>query len=299
MERARVWLDNLDVDPSTLRSQGIKGKKKLTEQIDAYYRLWQVAPVQQKQLLVDRVRQVAQVTREPGFHDLLAVSDDQFKQDSTSYLRTALLLERMGIDTAHYRVEIAKLQQRLNHHMKLRGPHQRRVFHTYYQHFGLVEPFPLVDALELGIIARRAPVETLSGDDAYGLTHEVYALYDYGERLDVDPFTVDDKTYLRPTLQMLVAVYMRRGNPDLVAELVDCLHLLRMNDAPVYQTGSAYLLNTQNSDGSWGRYRRQEQRIGEFVHQGYELHTTLVAIVALTAIFDRPMLPVAVADRSN
>src|SRR6266446_5234079 len=40
MRRARAWLDALHVDPLELRGKGIKGKKKLVEQLEAYYRLW-------------------------------------------------------------------------------------------------------------------------------------------------------------------------------------------------------------------------------------------------------------------
>src|SRR5215211_5454386 len=38
--RARAWLDGLHVDPMALRRHGLKGKKKLTEQLDGYYRFW-------------------------------------------------------------------------------------------------------------------------------------------------------------------------------------------------------------------------------------------------------------------
>jgi hypothetical protein len=30
-------------------------------------------------------------------------------------------------------------------------------------------------------------------------------------------------------------------------------------------------------------------RLGDYVRQGYQLHTTLVAILALTAVFEEPM----------
>jgi hypothetical protein len=131
MERARAWLDNLAVDPLELRTMGIKGKKKLVEQLDSYYRLWRVANGEEKAELLERARQVVALTYEDHYHDMTTISDLWFKQDATSYLRAAVLMERFGFDTARYRAEIEKIHGRLNDHMRHRGPNQRQVFHWY------------------------------------------------------------------------------------------------------------------------------------------------------------------------
>lgn len=178
--------------------------------------------------------------------------------------------------------------------MATRGPFQQRVFHWYYNHFGLAEPFPLGGALRAGVIARRFEPTKMSNDDVYSLTHEVYALYEYGDRLDIDPFDAASKVYLRSTIEALIQRYLGKGDPDLVGELVECLHYLRMQDSPTYADGVHFLLDSQNPDGSWGKFNRQRMRIGNYVNQGFLLHTTLVAISALTAIFERPMPPAPV-----
>lgn len=54
--------------------------------------------------------------------------------------------------------------------------------------------------------------------------------------------------------------------------------------------GVRFLLDAQNPNGSWGTYTRQEQRLGKYVDHWLRLHTTMVAIGALTAVFERPML---------
>ncbi len=298
MTRARVWLDNLRVDPLELRSVGIKGKKKLVEQLDAYYRLWQVASPQQKPALLERAREVVAITYEDRYHDMATVDDRWFKQDATSYLRAAVLMERLGLDTAFYREQIEAIHGRLNAHMPQRGPHQRRVFHWYYAHFGLAEPFPLDGALEAGVIARRLDPERMTTNDVYALTHEVYAVYEYGDRRDVDPFDDAAKAYLRPTIEALVQRYAAKGDPDVAGELVECLHYLRMQDSPAYLDGVRFLLDSQNQDGSWGIYAGQAERLGRYVNQGLRLHTTLVAIGALTAVFERPMQPTIAHDES-
>ena len=289
LRRARVWLDDLDVDPLQLRTQGIKGKKKLVEHLSSYYRLWKVADSREQERLLERIKQVVAVTYEQRYHDMASISDEWFKQDATSYLRAALLMERLGLDTQQYRQEIDKIHGRLNSHMNQRGPNQRRTFHWYYRHFGLKEPFPLEGALEHGIIAARRDATTLSSMQVYSLTHEVYALYEYGDRLDVDPFTDDEKVYLRHALEVLTERYIERRNPDLLAEVLECMHYLRFSEDPAFRAGLSFLLADQNQDGAWGRYARQRQRLGDYVRHGFELHTTLVVIGALTAAFDMPM----------
>ncbi|MFH0899200.1 MAG: hypothetical protein V2A73_01085 [Pseudomonadota bacterium] len=292
MARARAWLDNLHVDPLELRAVHIKGKKKLVEQLDSYYRLWQVAPQPEKAELLERIRQVVAITFEDRYHDMATISDRWFKQDATSYLRAAVLMERLGLDTTRYREEIRKIHGRLNGHMERRGPHQRRVFHWYYAHFGLAEPFPLDGALEAGVIAQRLDPAKMTNNDVYSLTHEVYAVYEYGDQRDVDPFDTASKAYLRTTIGSLIHRYKAKSDPDLAGELVECLHYLRMQDSPAYLDGVHFLLSSQNQDGSWGSYAHHTERLGKYVNHGFRLHTTLVAIGALTAIFERPMTAV-------
>ena len=289
MQRARVWLDVLHVDPGELRAHGIKGKKKLVEQIDAYYSLWKVAPPEERDALLARIKEVVQITYTPSYHDMLSIGDEWFKEDATSYLRAALLMERLGLDTRLYRTEIMKIQDRLNTQMTQRGVHQREAFAWYYRYFGLKEPFPLEQARNAGIIARRQDPRTLSDLDTYQLTHEIYVPFEFGDRLDVSPFNAEEREYLRGALDHLVRRYLARKNPDLLAELVECQHYLRMQQEPSHHEGVLFLLNDQNPDGSWGHYPHQSQALGEYVKQGFELHTTEVVIGALTAVYDRPM----------
>lgn len=292
LHKAKAWLDGVKVDPADLRAHGIKGKKKLGEQLDAYRRLWRVAPAAEKPALMARAKEVAAVADDPRYHDMATISDEHFKQDATSYLRVAVLLERLGLDDSKYRAEIKKIAPRLDGQMERRGPHQQRVFHWYYENFGLTEPFPLADALQKGVVASRVDPATMTQAQSYELTHEVYALYEYGDRLDIDPFPADDKAYLKDALSVLTAKFIRENDPDLLGEVVECMHYLRFQDEPAYLAGVKFLLEGQNADGSWGHYARERKHLGDYVKQGFELHSTLVAIGALTAVFDEPMPPV-------
>ncbi len=284
--RARTFLDSLDVDPATLRAHQIKGKKKLVEALDAYSLLYRIAAPADRPALLARVDVLARPTAADAYHDMLAIDDRAFHEDATSYLRAALLLDRLGRDIHRYRSEIAAMKWRLDQHMRTRGPHQRRAFHGYYRHFGLAEPFPLEGALEQGLIAGRAVPEKLSRLDVYALTHEVYAAYDFGDSLEATPFAPAERAYLRDALPRLVAIWLERRDIDLVAELSTCSSYLRFTSDPLYAGALGKLLDEQNADGSWGDYALARARLGDMVKQGLYLHTTMVTVEALAFGFD-------------
>jgi hypothetical protein len=283
--RATKWLEALPVDPVALRREGQKGKKHFVEALGAYWRLYRVANAADKPDILARATQLAAITGDDAYHDMLSNDDKAFKQDATSYLRAALLMEHLGLDTTRYREEIRKIEPRLNAQMKHRGVHQRMVFAWYYRHFGLKEPFPLAESFAGGFISRRVPASTMTRLDIYDLTHEVFAPYEYGDKLDASPFTEAERRYLLETLPVLVEQAISKGDPDLVAELVDCLRQVRLTFVPEFRHGLQFLLESQRADGAWGRYEQYRERLGDLVDQAYVLHTTMVAIDALTVSF--------------
>jgi hypothetical protein len=284
--KARAFLDRLEVDPIKLRAAHLKGKKKLVEALDAYSRLYEIAPPEERGALLARIRELAKPTLEDRYHDMLDVDDRTFHEDATSYLRGAVLLDHLGIDIHRYRAGILAMKGRLDAHLRERGPNQQRTFHGYYQRLGLAEPFPLGDALTKGIIAKRPAPQSLSRFDAYALTHEIYAAYDFGDRLDDEPFDEGARLYLRGALPELVVMNEARRDPDLVAELATCLRYLRFTGDPAFGDALRYLLDEQNTDGSWGRYAEARDRLGDLVDPVLYLHTTMVAIEALSFGFE-------------
>ena len=86
---------------------------------------------------------------------------------------------------------------------------------------------------------------------------------------------------------------LAQDGADLVAELVTGMRMLRFFDLPMYRQGVTYLLTTQNKDGSWGTYHAQGKKWGTEVQNLFRLHTTGVALHALTTAFqllDEPKL---------
>ena len=284
---AAAWLDGLPIDPFALRAAGLKGKKKLTEKLDGYLRLWRVAEPADKARILARAREAAAVTADPRFHDLAQVSDEELKEDSTSYLRAALVMEELGLDTRMYRAEIRKAKPRIDAHLATRGAHQRLAFHWYYRHFDLAEPFPLAGAREDGLIAGRADPSSLTSRDAYRLAHEVFVPYRFGDALDPTshPFDASERRYLAGALDLLAGRALASGDVDLLAELLSSLRYLGMVERPVYRDGLAYLLDSQHDDGSWGDRAEAARIFGERGAEGRLLHSTTVVIEALAAGF--------------
>lgn len=288
--QARIWLDALEVDPFALRARGMRGKKHLVEALDAYVLLLEVAPDADRPALLRRARELAAITYEPRYHDMLEIDDKSFKRNATSYLRAAYLMEKLGLDTAGYRGEIRKSEARLGNHMQQRGPNQRLTFKKYYEHFGLEEPFPLEGALDAGHVRKRRPIESFRNVlDVYNLTHEVFIVYEFGEKLDADFFTAEDMAYLRPTLVRLSEIAIEKNDPDLTAELVVCMRYLRFADLPEYPRAIAFLLDAQHPDGKWGNWEAMRQERGDNVDVGLYLHTTMVTVMALNAAFHLPL----------
>jgi hypothetical protein len=291
LSRATAYLDGLKVDPVALLKEGIKGKKKLAEILDVYFTLFRAARPAEKEKYRTRFKKAARHAYRTEYHDMGQLDDRSFKQNSTSYLRVAYLMDRMKLDTRQYRKHIRSILDRLNAQMGRRGPHQQMAFHWYYKHFGLKEPFALDQAFTTGYIAKRADPYKLRLMETYHLTHEVFVVYRYGEKLDAAYFSKADMAYLRRTLDILTTYYIRRRNADVTAELLSCIRFVNLTGLPVYRDGIRFLFKSQNTNGSWGKYRRLRRRYGDSVEIRAVLHTTLVAVEALVAAFRKRPRP--------
>jgi hypothetical protein len=241
-----------------------------------------------EEALRGRIEEVVAPTRQASFHDMASIDDGQFREDATSYMRAAYLMDGLGMDTTGYVAEMRKVKPRFDEQMPGRGPAQQMIFHMYYEHFGFEEPFPLAGAFESGRIAARADPHTLGRMPIYHLTHEVFMPFRYGELRHSDFFSTDDLSYLRGALPVLVARRIEARDPDLVGELVLCMEYLDFEDDPAYRDGLGFLLGCQNGDGSWGSYPEAEARLGSYARYHVYLHTTKLALSALVAAFRCP-----------
>jgi hypothetical protein len=287
-EKARKWLDGLQVNCAELIQNNVKGKKKLTEILDAYLSLFRLAKdPAEKEGIRRRVDELTLQTKTAEYHNMASCPDEEFKENSMSYLRTAVLMEELGLDTSHYLREILAVKPRMDAHFETRGPWQRAMFAEYYDKFGLEKP-PLLQGIpmEAGIISQRIPLEKYNNNMTYDLTHEVFVAFHYGLKRKQDRFSAADLAYAKDMLPKLTLRYLGRKDPDLVAELTSCMTYLGWHSDPAYRQGIEYLLGVQNSSGTWGNYERYREKYGKYLEHHVYLHTTMVVLESLTEAFE-------------
>jgi len=285
---AQAWLDALDLDPVELSRRGIKGKKKLAEILDCYVTLLKhLKNSTERRALRQRLEVLAQHVARPEYHDMQEVSDREFTENSMSYLRVAWLLENVGLSTERYRTEILKIQPRLDAHLPGRGPWQQAMFLDYYNRFGLTKPVGLSRApLGAGLIARRHPHSQYTVSEVYDLTHEVFVAFEYGNQRTQTTFSRDDLNYVRAILPILVARFTAAKDPDLVGELTSCLTYFGWQTMPAHRQAVNFLLDSQNTTGSWGSYEAYRSRFGKYLEYHAYLHTTMVVLQPLLETYD-------------
>lgn len=135
--------------------------------------------------------------------------------------------------------------------------------------------------MQSGIISRRTPAEKFDRNNGYELTHEVFVAFDYGQERSQNLLSADDLMYLRSTLPVLVKRYMGKKDLDLTAELLSSMTRLGYQTDPVYKEGFDYLLDQQNTNGTWGDYEIGRSKWGKYLDQLAYLHTTMAVLNAL------------------
>jgi hypothetical protein len=280
--RAEAWLDALPIDLPALAEKGYGDKKRLSELLGAYWKLYRYGTPARREEIRKHLQPFADYTHEPGYLDLATVDDEQFKKNSMSFLRVMWLLREMGFDITHLQAEFERIKGRMDGHLESRGPWQKSMFARYYDLFGFEKPKEIVDTVDmLGPVQERLPVARYDVARAYELTHQIFVAFDYGANRSQTRFDAADLAYLEAILPVLTSASERKRNWDLTAELMTCMVYLRMTNRPEFESAMGALLAAQNVDGSWGDYERARPRYGEHTDAKYYLHTTAVVIEML------------------
>lgn len=138
------------------------------------------------------------------------------------------------------------------------------------------------------LLAGHPPIYPLTVDDVYAITHDIFFVTDFGRTPGC--FSDSDLNYLADLLPKLLQFYLRKGNWDLVAELLICMTATDLDQLDVYCDGWGLLLNSQQPDGSfpgpkgdqagrlWGDSGRSDTD-PEWLRFHDNYHTTLVSIL--------------------
>lgn len=284
-QKAIDWLDTLDVDPIRLRDEmGIKGKKKLVELLDTYFCLYRTTEcIEKRTYYREKVANATQVTYTPEYHDMDRIDDQQFNQDSTSYLRAYCIIDELGLDTTYYLKNIEKVLPRLDSHLSQRGTNQKMAFVLYYKHLRFDINYTMEGLFPHSVIRSAKSIDELSDMEVYYITHEILFLYD-DDAMHI--LNNKDTEYLNEILPGLMEKHIEKNNVDLLAELIMVLTYLKYDHLDIYDIAIDFLLNSQNENGSFGDYeyeREHCEKQGLVFDVDYllYLHTTEVSLIAL------------------
>jgi len=209
-------------------------------------------------------------------------------EEILGYLYFAHIMKRLGVTNQHYDdfLETEVLQNSMIHtpsntFMMLSS--------AMIEGLGRIPQVPLQGLIDQGIIARlsRSP-ELVPIDKAYvtavdiqnfyyEVTHEIFAMSNYGER-DPSAYILDDELqFLKRIIPLGLARFVEEGEVDIVSELIVCARMLGYTDFNCFEEAVQFILDAQKGDGSFGPIRRMSF-LGR--HNIYR-HGVLVALWAL------------------
>jgi hypothetical protein len=206
----------------------------------------------------------------------------------TAYLNFAKIMKRLEIERPHYWEFIEK--DILVNSMTYPPNITYTILNTaLIEDIGAVPKVPFTSLINQGIIARFAlhpeliPVGKAyaSPDDImnffYDVTHEVFAISNFGDR-DPRQYLLDDELeFLKKILSEGVSRYMEKDQVDILAELIVCAKMIGYRDFNGFDAAVQHILDSQKEDGSFGTIERMVFLGRPNVHR----HGVLVALWAL------------------
>lgn len=281
-EAAHAWLDRLAVDPVDLQRHRVAGIKQLGRILLTYAILArQATDDADAQRIGRRVAELAAATGREEYHALATESDGAYE----GYLLVRRMLGEFGLDTSGYDERLRRITPLMDGRIAPRDNWERRLFVQHYASLGLDLPPVLTRTGPRRPLAEALPLQGLSLEAAYDLTHEVFVPFDYGLRRVAAGLPDDDRRYLRHAVPLVLAHAVGHDLHDLAAEALSCMTYLGLAADPGYARAVDFLLRTQRPDGSWGDYEQFRAQMGAYLDQHIYLHTTSVALVALVEVF--------------
>jgi hypothetical protein len=131
------------------------------------------------------------------------------------------------------------------------------------------------------LIHEQPEIAKVSRDEAYRLTHTIFAMSDFG-RLSLRSVFNDQFAQHCDYVCMLLRRFIQEEDWDLVAELLACCACLRYTSEPVFAVGWEGLERSQSPSGGINPSRVRQSNIREGIyHYHAMIVTSIAAILAL------------------
>lgn len=281
---AVTWVGHLDLNLVAVSAKSLPEKKYLAEYLSFYWMLDRLSgdQVTRKEVL-EKIEPFYRYCQSPNYHDLQNIGFRLLRKNAMSYLRVLWLFKQFDLDTSYYENQLSQAQRRLDIMLNSSGVWQREIFKNYYLQFGLELPPALVSAgRNNGLIDDRLEISLYTKKRAYDFTHFIYTAFEYGNKNEQSRFDQQDIKYISEVLPQLTRHYrIVEPDIDLLGEFMTCMVFMGMTDNDEFAVTYKYLIENQNSDGSWGDYEEYRSKIGDDINFRAYLHTTFVVLEAL------------------
>ncbi|MBD3160503.1 MAG: hypothetical protein GF346_00155 [Candidatus Eisenbacteria bacterium] len=273
IRRAEDWVATVRVGPfaGTVRSF-----RRFALETEIWHRLWRLAPTDaERARFAGEVR--SRLQRVLDRQRLQAILE--LPEGTDTFTEMLILADRCrthGLDPAPIAEAMSNHRGALRSEIDRAPPSIQALYAVYLEAVGSPIRLDREEVLSRGMLVRRPREADLTLADVYYLTHEVFALCDYGLS-PMRSLSEEAEAYLLRVLPFYTLFYGRLQKNDIVGELLVCLHAAGMRDTYAYREGIRLLLERQAVDGSFGD--------GPSTVLGGEpsdrLHATLNAVTAL------------------
>ena len=86
---------------------------------------------------------------------------------------------------------------------------------------------------------------------AYYMTHEIFALTDWGQ-LPSPPIVENNRIYFSKLFDKIIQWAITIHHIDILAELIMCVKMLDLKDVPSLNQGIEFILSYQEDNGTFG-----------------------------------------------
>ncbi|MGA1867504.1 MAG: DUF6895 family protein [bacterium] len=279
VEKAVNWLI---AHPATFKEGGFL---EMGEEINLFYILYTRAESEkEREYYRNRIaRIVEEVRAKKDFHI-------EYDGEITAYLVICRDAEKVGLETDDFHDFIKK--EILHNHMTYPPSITYIILNSaLLRDLGYEPRVPLEDSISRGIVATMTKDPYLvpvgknyaSSIDVtnfyYDITHEIFALSVFGDKNPEEMLLPGELEFIREIIREGIALYLPKGELDILCELVICAKIINYTDVPHFQQAMDFIIESQHNDGSFGIISRMK----DLGRQNLKRHGVLVAAWALAS----------------